>query len=283
MHESDRDAPAKPPAEKPSRVTPRVKDYLGDMSPRQRGMEKQQIALNWVLEWGVTTDHILCQVVDQLARGYAQTLTKRGLLVRTPTESAGYVRGVPKYFYTLSKTGLAEAERHVLAPMQYPEINVRKISQRLLHHNFVAQQITCDVSDRLVGKKFFSDRRLATRMAGKLKRPDAVLFFKDAKLAIEVELTGKFERDLDQFIFGIDQTLNEEDESIRVDFFYIFSNSRALLERYKKAMEPGRPLPLWEKDQFGKWVSRRHMNVPEYLCKKVSFWYLDDWQEKYGS
>jgi hypothetical protein len=272
---------------KPRRVPPRAHDYLNGMSPHQRAMEKQQAALMWVYEWGVSSDDIVRQVVDQQARGYAAKLVKRNLLVQTPTESGGFIRGVPRYFYTLSAMGLAEAERHATVPMRYTEINISKVTQRLLHHNLVAQQITCDISHSLVGKRYFSDRRLATRMNGKLKRPDAVLFAKNTnnqefKLAIEVELTAKWERDLDQFIYRMIETLNEEDESIKVDCFYIFSDSRAILERYKKAIEPGMPLQRWEKDQFGKWVSRNNIEVPEYLVERVFFFYLDDWRKKHG-
>lgn len=282
MNEKNPGGPAGHDGSKPRRAPPRAHDYLNGVSPHQRAAEKQQKALRWVYEWGASTDDVLCQVVDQQARGYAAKLVKRGLLVQTPTESGGFIRGIPKYFYTLSEMGLCEAERHVLVPMRYPEINTSKVTQRLLHHNLVAQQITCDIIHILVGEKYYSDRRLATRMNGKLKRPDAVLFTYDGKLALEIELSAKWDRDLDQFIYGIIDALNEEDESLRVDYFYILSDSRAILERYKSAIAPGMPLQLWEKDHLGKWVSRKHREIPNDLIKNVYFLYLDDWRKNHG-
>lgn len=280
MHEEANEQGSSLDGAKPRRKTPRVGDYLGDMSPNQRAHEKAEMAVQWVYEWGVTTDALLCQVVGQERRGYASFLTTKGLLVRTPTESGGFQRGVPKYFYTLSEAGVAAAERHAL-PLRYPELNTGKVVQRLLRHNLVAQQITCDLMPRLVGQKYFSERRLATRMAGKLKRPDAVVVMHDHKIAVEIELSAKWDRDLDQFISGMIALLAEEDESSRVDGFIILSDSKAIIERYKQAIQPGTQLRLWEKDQMGKWVNRRFFEIEPDFCKKVGFYYLPDWESVY--
>lgn len=282
MHESDTNN-QRGNGSASSRTTPDVRLYLGGRSTKYRQAEKERDVIAWVYEHGASSADLIRQVARQEARGYANKLVRRGLLTATLTEGGGFVRGVPKAFYTLTELGLAEAERHVAVPMKYVELEPSKVPQRLLRHNFIAQQVTWDMRRFNICTKFLSDRRLSLRMAGKTKRPDAVWFmFDESKVGVEVELTSKWDRDLDAFVAGIIDLMCEEDQSIKLDEYRIFSDSPQLLENYKKAMAPGMPLRRWEKSPLGKWVVSRIEQVPDWLAQRAHFSRLDVWAKDHG-
>lgn len=282
MYEAQPDNASSSGKQKPNRTPPKVQDYLQGCSPQKRQAEKQRAATTWIYEHGASSAEIIRQVVGQKARGYAAKMVKDGLLVETPTESGGVVRGIPKFFYTLSRDGLAEAERHAKVPMAYPEIQPSRVKQRLLKHNLIAQQITWDLYKTPIYNTYCSDRRLAVKMANKVKRPDAIVYcLDDSKTGIEIELTSKWAQDLDEFILGIISLLEEQDESIKIDHFRILSDSPAILDNYKAAMKPGMPLNLWNKDSRGRWESKRFMPVPQFLSERVFFHLLDDWEKNH--
>lgn len=287
MHDEKHDEPdsdnQKGIGSAPPRATPDVRQYLGGKSTKQRQAEKESDVVAWVYEHGASSADLIRQVARQEARGYATKLVERGLLTATSTEGGGFIRGAPKSFFTLTEMGLAEAERHVAVPMRYAELDPAKVPQRLLRHSFIAQQVTLDMRKYNICTKYLSDKRLCLRMAGRTKRPDAVWYmFDETKVGVEVELSSKWDRDLDTFVAGIIDLMSEEDLSIKMDQYRIFSDSPQLLENYRKAMAPGMPLRKWEKSQLGKWVVSRTEQVPHWLAERVYFSRLDVWAKDHG-
>lgn len=283
MHEDDRSSDGQSDSRPLQRSQPQAHRYLGGKSPLLRSIEKQRDVVVWTYEHGPTSADLIRQVARQEARGYASKLVQAGLISETPIASGGYVRGVPRAFYTLTELGVAEAERHVAAPMKYLESNPAKVTQRLLRHNFIAQQVTLDMTKFSICRKYLSDKRLAMFMAGKPKRPDVVWYmFDEKKVGVEIELNSKWDRDLDQFIAGIVDLMSEEDQSIKLDEYRIFSDSPPLLENYKRAMGAGMPLRCWGKSPTGKWVVTATKQVPDWLQDRVYFSNLDTWARDHG-
>jgi hypothetical protein len=111
-----------------------------------------------------------------------------------------------------------------------------------------------------------------------VKRPD-VAWMTKAGLTIgaEVELSAKWARDLDMFTLGIARALqSNSDKPVKYNRFAIISDSPAIINRYRAAMQPGVVLSMWEKDQRGHWAIGKTIKVPDWLIGKIDFHLIGD-------
>jgi hypothetical protein len=96
-------------------------------------------------------------------------------------------------------------------------------------------------------------------------------------IGAEVELSAKWARDLDMFTLGIVRALQPSgDKPARYNRFAIISDSPAIINRYRAAMQPGAALYLWKKDQRGHWVIDKTIKVPDWLISKIDFHLIGD-------
>ena len=269
----DEDEP-KPKAAKrnPKSVPP--KSNLNGVSPDQRSDEKIARVLGWVYLHGFSTAEMIRQISRQAKRGYAKKLVTAGLLVATRTESGGIVRSAPDFYFTLSERGLQEAQRHSHVHLKYPELDRWRVDQRKMRHNLIVQEVTWFHVDLALIAGYLTERMIHPEGdQSNVKRPDAVwIEDDDSKTAIEVELTGKWDRDLDEFILKIIRSLNVK--SVRdgsYDRYFIVSDSQAILDRYKKAVQPGSALGIWAKSARNHWEKHRSGLVPDWLVNHVHF------------
>lgn len=260
--------------QEPKRVPPRASDYLNGDSPMMRAKDKLARVLVWIYLHGFSTAEIIRQVSGQKARGYARRLAKAGYLVETKTESGGFIRSIPVYYYTLSLTGLQEAARHAQVQIPYPELDCWRVDQQLMRHGIIVQELTWSQVRFGLIKEYRTERMLGVGGdKAKVKRPDAVWTEDDmSKIAIEVELSGKFDRDLDDFIHKLIEALYYDGIGTgRYGRFFIFSDQQKLLDRYKGAMQPGAPLSVWAKSARNRWEKHTTEEVPHWLCEQVHF------------
>jgi len=256
------------------RVPPRPSDYLKGDSPLKRAQEKMARVLVWIYLHGFSTAEIIREVSRQKARGYAKRLVDAGLLVETRTEAGGFVRSTPVNYYTLSTTGLEEAERQSQVHIPYPEIDPWRVDQKKLRHGIIVQELTWFVVSLQLVEDYRTERMIGIGGdKSKVKRPDAVFIETDrSRTAIEVELSGKWERDLDDFIHKIIAALYCDGVGTgRYDRFHIISDQRKILDRYKEAMQPGAQLSVWAKSSRNRWERHTTGEVPKWLCEQVSF------------
>lgn len=99
-------------------------------SPRQIGQESLLKLFAWIYLWGYITPFVCRLLLNRTAGGYLQKLVKQMWLVETKTES-----GTPKSYFTLSESGLQEAERYSSTLVKYVEINQFKVDQLKIRHN----------------------------------------------------------------------------------------------------------------------------------------------------
>jgi DNA-binding PadR family transcriptional regulator len=247
---------------------PRVSEILNGRSPRERAFEKQRRVLQWLYVWGFSATEEIRRVSGQEARGYALRLSRAGILVASRTEAGGVMHGVPKQYYTLSALGLAEVERHATNLFRYPELDPHKVNQRLLRHNLLAQRLTLDAMRDGHIVAFQTERQWATEPARpRYKRRDVL--WKDTAgnvIGVEVELTGKWDRDLDEFVDGVVMELVMSGVHARtLQKFLIATDSKALANRYRQALEPGAKYRTWGKDQHGRWKQKEESEVPDLI------------------
>jgi len=236
---------------------------------RQLGDESRLKMLMWIYAWGFTAVFIVKLLLGRTTGGYLQKLARQDWLVATKTKS-----GVPPFYFTLSEIGLQEVERRSESLCKYIEADPYRVDQPKIRHYLIAQIATIKAlnSNSIVS---YETERMFGKDGDKLgvKRPDIAWITSNGKrYGVEIELSAKWEKDLDFFVYGIAMALsNKDNESPDYDRFFIISDSPAIIKRYKAAMQPGVNLPMWKKNERGHWAIYKNIKVPEWLISKVDF------------
>lgn len=250
------------------------RERLGDRSPRQVGAEKAMAALLWVYRWGWASPTTIGLVGDDNQAGLAARLVRRGFLTKTRTESGGGQRDVPAYMLTLTELGLHEVERSFSDPdelMPYP-IDPYRINQALLRHDHMAQTATAKAlaSGAITGYK--TERELRQRSQDAWKQPDVVWLQGAERIAVEVELSAKWERDLDQFVRSCIYAMakGQNGEPPRFQRVALVSDAPAIVTRYKRAFAPGASYGIWKRDEKSRhWKQENTAKVPDWVAGKM--------------
>lgn len=248
---------------------PVASDYLDGESPRERGAKKQRRVLEWLFRWGYSSADLINRVSGQMKGGYAKGLVKKGLLIETETES-----GFPKNIYTLSESGLEEASVFSKELYPYKEIDPYKVNQFQIKHYLLAQKVTLDSIDNGIANDYETERMYSQEgdKSG-IKRPDVVWILKNGdKYAVEVELSAKWDRRLDEFVLGIYKALRStNDAPAKYSRFAIATRSQNIIDRYKEALSPGANLKIWHKNSRQHWEVKEVEKVPDWLIKSIDF------------
>lgn len=254
-------------------------DYLDGTSPTQRGNENRLKVVDWLYRWGYSTAPVLQKLLNKKATGHAAAMAKSGWLVQTKTRGGGH-NGTPKYFYTLSESGLQLAERTTQIPSlhRYPEIDPYRVNQDLIRHYILAQTSTINTLTLANGFDYQTERMIDTDgdQLG-VKRPDVVWIMDKQRVGVEIELSAKWDRKLDQFIGGIKDALEQQ----RYTRFVVATDSPAIAKRYHAALS--QPIQQWQKDKrSNKWVTQKDKNgkdikldPPDWLPQKVQIKLLE--------
>ncbi len=244
-------------------------EKLDGKSPRQRGTEKMHAALEWVYRWGWSSASILESVVGTKESGIASRLIKKGMLVSTKSQSGGGIKGVPANILTLSETGLSEVERVTEKLLPYT-ISPFSIDQRLLRHDSTAQNATIKAITQKKIDSFQTPKEISQKSITGVKQPDILWIKGSTRVAVEVELTGKWERDLDFFIRGCLKSLfGYQDNPPTAELIAIISDSKAIINRYQKAFTPESKYGIWEKDESRHWKKIGEKRMPTEITGKI--------------
>jgi len=245
------------------RVRPR--DYLGDQTPEERADINRRLAADWIYRFGLSSAQVLMHVLQKKGAGWPSVAARRGLLRSTKTES-----GVPGVFYTLAEPGLELAERHSMTLLPYPEIDPFRVNQSTMRHNLLVQMLTVKAINSGQIVRVTTEKELNAGDQRGRKRPDAIWHFEDGqRIGIEMELSAKWDRKLDEFITGITASLDAEVPEERLDGFAIITDSEAICRRYRQAMKPGEPLKYWRKNARHQWEVESIEKVPAWLQEHV--------------
>ena len=107
---------------------------------------------------------------------------------------------------------------------------------------------------------------LAARSEKNKKQHDAVWVWQDGKkTGLEVELSAKWERKLDQFIYSNLLSIQEK----KVDNLRIYSDSKAIVDRYKEAFAPKQKYTIWKKNEKNFYDAVETKEVPDWTREKV--------------
>ena len=245
-------------------------------SARHRGKDKMRSALDWVYRWGWSSPGVVDILSGAQRRGLCAKLVKSGLLVETKTAAGAILENIPSKIVTLSERGITEAERFRESLLNY-DTNPYKVNQALLRHDVTAQKATANSLVRGKIKDFATPRELAAKSDRDLKQPDVLWIMPDnRRMAIEVELTAKFERKLDEFVLRIIISLQSNNEKQpRFHQCTIVTDSDAILKRYKAAFTHNHKVSRWKKDSQSKWKIEQTWDVPDWVKGKMSWLKID--------
>ena len=248
----------------------RKTELLQGLSPRERGKHKDRLALHWIYQWGWSAPSIVDSLGNNQGRGLSARLVKKQLLCATLTANGGVTPGVPRKLLTLTRTGLSEVERHLHEADLLPyELNPHKINQDLLRHGYYTQRLTDRVFRSGQIQDYYTEKTFQSQSVAKLH--DVVWLFNGQRIGIEIELTAKWGRVFDQFVWGCVASIQTQ----AVDRVYLFSDSAAIVKRYQEGLSAGKRIGIWSKNSKGFWVQQDDKPIPEAIAGRIVCSYID--------
>lgn len=245
------------------------------LAPRAIGALKTLQALRWIYAWHWSSPKLVSRVSGDNRNGIAARLERQGLVRRIRTDSGGAEKDVPSYILTLTELGVAKveatADEHLLL-IPY-EADPYKINQVMLRHDHLAQTYTLNALQGGAIKGYRTPRQIAAKSLPGVKQFDAIYILPDGeRMGIEVELSAKWDRRLDQFVLECLTALRDSPNNPRqAECIAIVSDNQHALKRYKEAFTPGARLSIWAKDPTRHWKIDREIKVPEWVDGKIFF------------
>jgi hypothetical protein len=256
-----------------------AKIALAGKSPRQVGHEKTLKALKLIYRWGWSTPTMIDTYVNNGRRGLSARLLKSGLTKSERTEAFGGIKNMPMFIIKLTDAGVAEVEANISNLMPYEPF----FFKNQLRHDLGIQELTLKHAKTGYAINYQTPRELAKQSEAGKKQPDAVWTVQHENgedflnIAIELELSAKRDRELDQTIFRILKAVNPNNKQ-HYDGFFIFSPSKAIIKRYEDALTPGKRLQTWKKNAARHWVEDKKIEIQPELVKKIIFFDFLDFQ-----
>lgn len=248
-------------------MTVNPRDFLNGQTPQQRAQQNKLMAVDLIYRWGKTSSQVLQLCLNKQSASWPSIAVKRGLLRSTRTES-----GVPAVFYTLSEMGLELAHHHATSLIAYPELDPYRVNQGKLRHDLMVQRLSITAQREGLVTKVQSEREVNDGDQRGEKRPDAIWHLRDGRrIGIELELSAKWGRKLDDFIAAIATAIDPAQAPNGLDAFSIVTDSEAIVDRYREAMKPGQPMRRWAKNVRNHWVIEEETVVPDWMHGRIDF------------
>jgi len=217
---------------------------------------------------GYSSGAIIQRLLRQAASGWAARAERRGWL-----QSLVPVAGWPVRVYALAQPALELVESISAVPLPPLDLDMNRINEALIRHNLITQEMSLLALQKGVAVRVESERQIAGFDRPGQKRPDALWHLANGRvIAVEIELSGKWGRHLDQFVARVVDALSPvEGGPARLDGFQIFAASAALIDRYRVALAPGAPLAIWGKPDKASWKIVERRRVPPWVSNRVDF------------
>lgn len=267
-----------------------AKGQLERGSPRARGVERTEEALEWVYKWGWSTPTILEINAGTFRSGLAARLEKNGFLNRIQAPSGG-INSTPSFLLTLTEKGFEEAVRITDKLLQY-ETDPHRINLKNVTHDEIVQRLTAlrtwgDGGEQIF--EYLTPKNLASWKVDQIKIPDAIwkvdLNGETKTVAIEVELTPKFGVEFDRFVNMVaglvdGRNVGQDKTKSIFDGVEIFSKSPALIRKYRASLSDGSKIPTWKKEpgKTGRWKkvldktgNPIYISITKQASEKINF------------
>jgi hypothetical protein len=248
-----------------------LKQKLAGRSSLERGRERALTALNWIYRFGWASSPTLEILVGTERSGLAQRLVKSGLLVSTKTISRRNEKFLPGSFLTLTLDGKHLVEKNRLETMPY-EHRTDRVNQNHLLHDEMAQRATAERLATGIINDYRSEKEMKARSQNGIKNPDGVWIYSDGKkVSVEIELSPKWERDLDTFVHSSLLSLSTKTGSARFNELIIMTDAPAIFKRYQEAFKPGSKFWTWTKNENGRWTKDEQKTVSDWTPERIKW------------
>lgn len=158
-----------------------------------------------------------------------------------------------------------------MEPLQY-EHRPDRINQNTLMHNEMVQRFTAEYLTAGEIVDYWSEKEMKAKSQNAVKNPDAVWFYPSGlKASVEVELSPKWERDLDTFVYSTLLSLSTKNGPARFDRMLLITDSPAILKRYQEAFKAGSKFSIWRKNEIGRWIAENQKTVPEWTTDRITW------------
>lgn len=235
---------------------------LGQASPQERARRNERRLLMWIARWGYTCRAVAERLTGRKAGVVLDRLTERGLAQRVAVDvlRAGVV-------WMLTPDGFAAAKARADDLSEY-EFNPAKCVRRdRVRHHLATQHCVCDYPFNAIGP----DTPWRSDITPKEKRPDCVVRLKDGSLLLlEIELTEKYQRELDQALLALVLRLEKSPKATAI---YI-SHSKAILANYQRVLMAETGLRVWSRKAQGAgsvWVVTGRYFVPTEVTGRIAW------------
>jgi len=232
--------------------------------PTALGEEKLFKALYWVYRWGWSSAKTINRVGASTNASLAARLVRAKYLEATRTESGLAQKDLPSRILTLTADGLSKIQRELETALPY-STEPAKVRQDQLRHYQMAQTATIESLYAQSIVAYSVEKEMAELSADGVKQPDICWELPSgAKVAVEIELSGKWGRSLDVFVRGCVLALSAAPgKPARFDRILIISDTNAIVTRYRAALSAGSTYEIWKKDANG------HIQQLKDLTQKV--------------
>lgn len=220
------------------------------------------------MKWHYSSSAIVRELLGTTETNYLPQLLKKR-----------YVRAVPApsllcgKIWMLSQDGLAAATQAAGIEISY-DLRPESISHANVKHTLAAQRAILGLRAQNIVHEFHPERLIGRPDLRGQKRPDVecVNVERNVKIAVEVELSPKFGRELDMSLIAIV-------EGLRLQIFdcaiYV-SPHQATLDRYRQAINVDIP-EWWKPETPNKWIrSNRSITLSDTERSRIYFVHRPD-------
>jgi hypothetical protein len=248
-----------------------LKEKLAGRSTLERGKERTMTALEWIYRWGWASSTTIEILVGTQRSGLAQRLVKSGLVMGTKTQSRRNEKFLPGSFFTLTVDGKHMVEANRTEPMHY-EHRPDRVNQNHLLHDEMAQRATAERLASGVISDYRSEKEMKAKSQTGVKHPDvAWLYPCGKKVSVEIELSPKWERDLDVFVHSSLLSLSTKNGPARFEELVFITDAPAIFKRYQEALKPAAKFWTWQKNESGRWVKDEQKTVPDWATERITW------------
>lgn len=234
---------------------------LTKKSAAARSSEKINEALLWVYRFGFSTPQIVDFMWSPNRSGFAKSLVDRGFMEISMPDTKILDKGIPRKFLTLTPDGLARATMLLeddLDLLPYKTNKPERMVGNNALHDFLIQRTIARALKNGAITGYKTERQLRAKSTVARKVFDALMITPSASnQGLELELSPKSGRDLDHFCTSIASSIEQQ----AVDIVLVGSPSRALLKKYKMAMER-EAVHIWIQDQVKKVYMETEKTIP---------------------
>jgi hypothetical protein len=255
-------------------MTANAQDFMELPNPAAQGIANRAQALIWVYGWVYSTPAILQLLLRHQGMSWSTSAVAGGWLRKTGVTARERIKVL-----TLTDMALAWVQARSTVMLKYAELDPHRLSPFTIFHGLLAQRLT--VHEARAGRisSYLTERMLAARSESGVKQPDVVWVTKAGeRVAVEVELTAKWDRRFDEFVLKTIKALTPEEgnERSKVDRVLITTTSPAILNRYRMAFGSGQPYRIWRESSNGKSVKGGLEHVPAWVQDQVHFRLVDE-------